>query len=253
MKKPLMLVIILAVFFALSGYGQDTTMKMPVPEPVYRNVVKLNPTPMMLWNKKNVTFSYERVLNSKQSFTVGLGYLVFNNLLKDTLLNTFKITTREKSGLNFSFEYRFYMTNRNNRPIPDGLYLAPFFSCYLYRFENGLDVIQSQAGDFATLSGGFYAFNLGGALGYQFVLWKRMTLDLVLIGPAMTYYGGQLRIKGDIDPDEIRELNEELYDKIIEKFPMAEDVLVDKTFKQHGKVDIFSVGYRYLLQIGFVF
>jgi hypothetical protein len=28
---------------------------------------------------------------------------------------------------------------------------------------------------------------------------------------------------------------------------------VDKTFKQHGKVDIFSVGYRYLLQIGFVF
>jgi hypothetical protein len=244
-------IFLIPVFLSLTGQKADSSKV--IPEPEYRNVIKLNPTPMMLWHKKNVTFSYERVLNSRQSFTVGLGYLIFNNLLEDTLLNTFKITTREKSGLNLSFEYRFYITNRNNRPIPDGLYLAPFFSCYLYRFENGMDLVQSQAGDFATLSGGFYAFNFGGALGYQFVLWKRMTLDLVLIGPALTYYGGKLNIKGDIDLEEIKELNEELYNKILEKFPMIEDVLVDKTFKQNGKVDIFSVGYRYLLQIGFLF
>ena len=160
--------LLLGIPFLVSGQKMDTLYRAH--EPYHRNVIKFNPTPMMLWNKKNVTFSYERVLNSRQSFTVGLGYLVFNNLLSDTVLNIFTINTRQKSGINFSFEYRFYMSKRNSRPVPDGLFLAPFFSSYLYQFENGLDIINTPEGDIAKLSGGFYAFNFGGALGYQFVL-----------------------------------------------------------------------------------
>jgi hypothetical protein len=253
MKKIIWLTccIIIAVPFLATGEKKDTLR--PAPDPVYRNVIKFNPTPMMLWNKKNVTFSYERVLNSRQSFTVGLGYLIFNNLLDDTVLNIFTINTRAKSGINFSFEYRFYMTKRNSRPIPDGLFLAPFFSMYLYQFEDGIDLVNTPEGDFAQLSGGFYALNFGGALGYQFVLWKRMTIDLIMIGPAMTYYGGKVNIKGELNFEEIQETNEALYDKIKEKYPMVDGVLVDKTFKKNGRVDIFSVGYRYLVQIGFCF
>jgi hypothetical protein len=253
MKKFICLAccLLLAVPYLVSGQKMDTLYRAH--EPKYRNVIKFNPTPMMLWNKKNVTFSYERVLNSRQSFTVGLGYLIFDNLLKDTILNTFTMNTREKSGLNFSFEYRFYMMKRNSRPVPDGLFLAPFFTTYLYRFENGMDIINTPEGDFATLSGGFYAFNFGGALGYQFVLWKRMTIDLILIGPALSYYGGKLNIKGDIDLEQIKDINEDLYNKIKEKYPMIDGILVDKTFEQKGKIDIMSVGYRYLLQIGFCF
>lgn len=253
MKKFVVVFIFISVLFAVQGFGQEVDTLYIQRDAVHKNVIKLNPTPMMLWHKKNVTFSYERVLNPKQSFTVGLGYLVFNNLLDDTILNVFTNTTREKSGLNFSFEYRFYMNKRNSRTIPDGLFLAPFFSCYLYQFKNGLDIIDTPPGDFATLSGGFYAFNFGGVLGYQFVLWKRMTLDLIMIGPAVSYYGGKLNIKGDVDLEDIKDMNEELYNKIKEKYPMVDGVLVDKTFEQKGKVDIFSVGYRYLVQIGFLF
>jgi hypothetical protein len=80
-----------------------------------------------------------------------------------------------------------------------------------------------------------------------------MTLDLILIGPALTYYGGRLKIKGETDVEAIKDLNEALYDKIIEKYPQIDGVLIDETFVKHGKVDIMSVGYRYLLQIGFLF
>jgi hypothetical protein len=250
-KVILLFAFLIPLLTSVSGQKKDTLRV--IPEPVFRNVIKFNPTPMMLWNEKNVTFSYERVLNSRQSFTVGLGYLVFNNLLNDTILNTFKINTREKDGLNFSFEYRFYMTKRNSRPIPDGLFLAPFFSCYLYQFENGMDIINTPEGDFAALSGGFYAFNLGGALGYQFVLFKRMTIDLIMAGPAITYYGGKLNIKGEVTSDEMENINEDIYNKIKEKYPMVDGVLIDKTFKKNGTIDLMSVGYRYLLQIGFVF
>jgi hypothetical protein len=253
MKKFVLVYFVCSFLSVLSGIAQNIDTIVVNRDPHYKNVIKLNPTPMMLWHKKNVTFSYERVVNPKQSFTVGLGYLVFNNLLDDTLLNNITNTTREKSGLNFSFEYRFYMNKRNSRTIPDGLYLAPFFSCYLYQFKNGLDLVDSPEEDFAELSGGFYALNFGGALGYQFVLWKRMTIDLIMIGPAVSYYGGKVQIKGEIDLSEIKEINEELYNKIKEKYPMAENVLVDKTFEQKGKVDVLSVGYRYLFQIGFLF
>ena len=253
MKKFVVLFIVCSILSTLSGSGRNVDTLVIHRDPVYKNVIKLNPTPMMLWNKKNVTFSYERIVKPNQSFTVGLGYLVFNNLLDDTILNTFTNTTREKNGLNFSFEYRFYMNKRNSRTIPDGLYLAPFFSCYLYKFKNELDVVDSPEEDFAELSGGFYALNFGGALGYQFVLWKRMTIDLILIGPAVSYYGGKINIKGDLELSEIEDINKELYDKIKEKYPLVDDILVDKTFEQKGKVDILSIGYRYLIQIGFLF
>lgn len=253
MIKKTLALFLLIFLGSMMGFGQKPDSLRVIAEPTYRNAIKLNPTPMMLWNNKNVTFSYERVLNSKQSFTVGLGYLVFNNLLDDTILNYFTITTREKKGLNFSFEYRFYMTGRNSRPIPDGLYLAPFFSTYLYQFNNDLVRLDAPETGLLDLSGGFYAFNIGGALGYQFVLWKRMVIDLILIGPAMSYYGGRLEIKGDVNLEEIKEINEDLYNKLKEKYPMVDDVLIDKTFVQNGKIDLLSVGYRYVFQIGFLF
>lgn len=244
----------LFLFILISiGFAQKADSVRVIAEPAYLNVIKLNPTPMMLWNNRNVTFSYERILNKKQSFTVGLGYLVFNPLIKDTIADIFKIDSRGKYGLNFSFEYRFYMTKRNSRPVPDGLYLAPFFSTYLYHFENGLYNVNYNNGDIIDLIGGFYAFNIGGALGYQFVFWDRVTLDLILVGPALSYYGGKLSIKGDIDLSEIKEINEDVYNKIIEKYPQIDGLLIDETFKKHGKIDFMSVGYRYVMQIGFLF
>ena len=250
-KTILLATLILSLAFVASGQKKDSLRV--IPEPAFRNVIKLNPTPMMLWNKKNVTFSYERILNAKQSFTVGLGFLVFDNLLKDTIADIWKINTRDKYGLNFSFEYRFYMTKRNSRPIPDGLFLAPFFSTYLYHFENEIVQINSPEKSPIVLNGGFYALNFGGALGYQFVFWKRLAIDLILIGPAVSYYGGQVNIKGDVDLTDVKEIHEDLYNAIIDKYPQIDGVLIDKTFKANGQVDFLSVGYRYLLQIGFCF
>lgn len=267
MRRNIAVLVILLVVCFLSVKGQNKDVTLQGQDTVsmakdsvrmsftrnFRNVIKLNPTPMMLWENRNVTFSYERIINKKQSFTVGLGYLVFNNLLDDTVLNTFTFNERKKQGLNFSLEYRFYMMKRNSRPIPDGLYLAPFYSMYLYRFENGMDVIQTEEPDIAQLTGGFYAFNFGGALGYQFVFFKRMTLDLILIGPALSYYGGKLRVKGEIGLEEIKDINEDIYNKIVEKYPQADGVLIDKTFVADGKIDFLSVGYRYVIQFGFRF
>ena len=253
MTKIIRILLILSFTIPSLLYAQKKDTIYRVLDPIHKNVIKFNPTPRILWSDKNWTFSYERILTGKQSFAVSLGCLVFPRLFRDTIANLVKITDRHKQGINFTFEYRFYLSRRNTRPIPDGLYLAPFFSFYGYQFSNGLDVIETSAGDFARIKGDFYALNMGAELGYQFVFWKRLTVDLVLFGPATSYYGGKVKITGDFNLENIKELNEEFYNKLKEKYPMVGDFVVNKTFKKDGTLDLLSLGFRYLIQVGFHF
>ena len=103
------------------------------------------------------------------------------------------------------------------------------------------------------LQGDYWSFNLGLELGYQFVFWKWLTLDFVLFGPSASYYGGGVDITGNINLERLKDINEELYNRLKEKYPMIGDFVVNKSFKQNGKLDLFSVGFRYLVQIGFHF
>jgi hypothetical protein len=236
----------------LSSAQQKDSLR-PVPKPIHKNVIKFNPTPMILWSSKNVTLSYERVLNRQQSITLSIGYLEFPSLFQDTIAHVINITSREKRGINVAMEYRFYLMKRNLRPIPDGLYLAPYLSYYGYWFKNGINILHTSLDSAGLVRGNFYTFNLGVELGYQFIFWKRLTLDLVLIGPCMSYYGGAVDITGNINLEELKDIHEDLYNKLKEKYPMIGDFVVNKTFKQNGKLDLFSVGFRYLIQIGFHF
>ena len=249
--EKLLLCILVAMPVVLFA-GEKDSLRV-VPEPIHKNVIKFNPTPMILWSKKNVTFSYERILNKKQSIALTLGYLEFPSLFKDTIASIISITSRQKYGINVALEYRFYLMQRNLRPIPDGLYLAPFVSYYGYGFKNDIDVIPLAIDSAGLVKGNIYIFNAGVELGYQFVFWKRLTLDLVVIGPAMSYYGGGINISGNINVDDMKEIHEDLYNKLKEKYPMIGDFVVNKSFKQNGKLDLFSVGFRYLIQVGFHF
>ena len=207
---------------------------------------------MLLWSWRNITFSYERILNPRQSFSVELGYLVMPKV-SDTVAGLLEITSGKKNGFNLTLEYRFYLTKLNARSIPAGLYIGPYFTNYYYNFHNDFNMLHVPQDSAGTINGNYWSFNLGLELGYQFVFWKRWTLDLVMIGPSVSYYGGKTEIKGNFDADQIREINEDLYDQLLERFPALGQVTGDKTFQQTGKLDVVRWGFRYLVQIGFRF
>jgi hypothetical protein len=253
MKTIIHIIVAVLLTSPLFLYAQKSDSSKVIKKPIHKNVIKFNPTPMLLWSSKNVTFSYERILNPKQSIALTLGYLEFPSLFKDTIGSLLAITGREKYGINVALEYRFYLGKRNSRPIPDGVYLAPFVSYYGYHFKNNVDVLHTTLDSAGSVKGNFYILNVGVELGYQFVFWKRLTLDFVLIGPALSYYGGSVDISGNINLEKLQEINTELYNKLKEKYPMIGDFVVNKSFKQNGKIDLLSVGFRYLMQIGFHF
>lgn len=237
---------------AISFAGKNDTL-FKAPEPFHRNVIKWNLTPWLLWSSKNITLSYERILGPRQSVTMALGYLEFPSLLKDTIAGLVSIHSRQKQGINVAVEYRFYLTKRNRRPAPDGLYLAPYASFYGYSFKNGIDILKTNVDSSGFIKGRFYCINLGVELGYQFVFWKRVTLDLVLFGPSSSYYAGDLTVSAGLNPDDIKNIDQEVVDKIKEKYPFVRSLFTSHTFVQKGKLDLFSLGFRYMIQIGFHF
>jgi hypothetical protein len=254
MKNRLTFIACFFMVLPLLAGAQDRDTAAPARRPVYKNVLKFNPTPMILWDWRNLTFSYERILSPRQSISVELGYLVFPKLIEDTLIDMVNITSSQKWGLNATAEYRFYLTKLNSRPIPAGLYIGPYLTYYRYQFENGLDIFPASVDTTGMIKGDFWAYNLGIELGYQFVFWKRWTLDMVLVGPSISYYGGKLEITGNLDGSQVEQINEALYEKLLERFPGITTLSTSgKTFQQTGKLDVFRMGFRYLVQIGFHF
>jgi hypothetical protein len=251
--RNLTLVLVCVAFILpvyVSASGNDSIP--PLHPPVRKNVIKFNPTPMILWSAKNLTFSYERILSPSQSASLEAGYLEFPRLFADTIVDLVEITSSSKKGINMTLEYRFYLTGLNTRSIPAGLYIGPYLTYYGYQFKNGLRVFDSTGGS-GELQGKYWAFNLGVELGYQFVFWKRLTVDLVLVGPSISYYGGTTQISGSVDAGQIQEINQALYDKLMEKYPAFQMLSVDKNFQQTGKLGMVRLGFRYLLQVGFLF
>ena len=253
MKKTyfFLLTFFLLIPFFVSALKKDSLNL--VPPPIHKNVIKWNPIPLLLWSKNNLTFSYERVLTPRQTICLTVGYLEFPRLFPDSIGNVVAITSREKYGANLALEYRFYLMKRNRRPVPDGLYLAPFASFYDYHFKNGVDVLHTKIDSAGLVKGNIYVFNLGVELGYQFIFWKRFTLDFVLMGPSLSYYGGGVDISGNINLEQLKTINEDLYNKLKEKYPMITDFVVNKSFKNDGKLSLMAVGFRYLVQVGFHF
>lgn len=230
---------------------KDTTVTYP--EPIHRNVIKWNPTTMILWSPRNFMLSYERILGPRQSVALSLGYLEFPKLFDDTIACLIAITDRQKQGINVALEYRFYLLKRNRRPTPDGLYIAPYASYYGYWFGNGIDILHTTIDSTGSLKGRFYCFNLGLELGYQFVFWKRFTLDLVLFGPSVSYYGGYLKVIGERDQNDLNELRQDIYNQLGDQYPLVRTFFNSTTFIQRGTLDLFSLGFRYAIQIGFHF
>lgn len=223
-------------------------------KPYHKNVIKFNPTPMLIWGQiRNITLSYERLIAPNHSLAIQMGYLLFPRLTDDTVLNLVAISAKEKYGVNLALDYRYYPCSRNRRPAPDGLYLGAYISYYGYHFKNKMDILNTTVDQNGGIEGRLNITNLGLQLGYQFIFWKRLSLDLMLFGPSFSYYSGELNISGNLDPDQIENLNKELVEKLMARFPLLKSIFSGETLQFTGSRSNFNIGFRYSVQIGIHF
>lgn len=187
------------------------------------------------------------------SLALQAGFLTSPNIANDTIGEVLLFTDRSRNGINLSFDYRYYPFARNRRPAPDGLYIGGYISYYGLSFNNKFDILNTTFDQQGKLDANINIMNLGFELGYQFIFWKRFSLDLLLFGPSYTYFYGNSKITGQLDPEQVDDINEELADKLLERFPLLENVFSAEGLQVSGTKSDFNFFFRYSIQLGFHF
>jgi hypothetical protein len=250
----------------ITGFGQEnqladtiqTTMANPDSETlqakkVRKNTIMVNVTNPSFISLKFFTVGYERVLTNNQSFTVSAGSFSIPQFTEE-LMDSLGINSDYKDkGFHFSADYRFYLKKYNKFDPPLGLYIGPYYAYNsLKREVNWYLDYSSFSGDVLT-DIKLNINTVGFEMGYQFIFWDRMTVDMILFGPGFGTYKLETILKTNLTPDEESEFFDKLNNYFEEHIPGYDKVIDSGEFKRNGSYKTWDLGYRYSVRVGFRF
>jgi len=244
-------------FFSLILAGQQAFGQQAdsTKEAKYRkNVVRYNVSGAMLFGiDKCVILGYERVTRPNQTISVNFGTIALPKVL-DINTDSFHLAQESNSkGVNASIDYRFYLPKENKFLPPHGVYIGPYYSYNRFTKDNRFDYTGSGAGSNVTTSSEFTINTVGFELGYQFLLWKRMTLDFLMVGPGLGFYNYKATINDNLDPEKKKQILDALDQMLTQKFPGLNYAFNDTELSASGTLKTSTIGYRFLFQVGFNF
>ena len=246
----LILFLLFVLPFNQKSYGQEEKQV----KKILKNSIKVNLTNPMIFGDKCYVLGYERTIGNHQSFSVNIGRFSLPKLFN---INTDSIEELDKSssskGFHISGDYRFYLAKENKFNSPHGLYIGPYLTYNSFsRNMTFSAATESFTGDL-NCDFTFRVATLGFQLGYQFIFWNRVTLDLMMFGPGIASYKIKANLDTTLDPDQESELFQKINEKLQEKIPGYNLVLNPGTFEKSGSTNTTSFGYRYVVMLGFRF
>jgi hypothetical protein len=245
MKRTLLLFLLVANCLPLPAQESETQEQR-------LNTIKVDLTSYWLYRRSYV-FSYERVVKPHQTFAITLGYQEFPKLVSfGGGIHGEKEDKRV--GYKVGGEYRFYLKRENKYLAPRGVYLGPYISYLFFNNERGMTIDNDDGTvDQAYLKTKLSVLNVGFQLGYQFVFKDRWTIDLVFIGPSVSRYTLDMKLDGNFTPDEGNDHANAIVDRLLDAFPLLDELVDEKEIDAHGKTSSMSYGYRYQTSIGYRF
>jgi putative salt-induced outer membrane protein YdiY len=207
----------------------------------------------MLFSEDYLVFGYERMLQENQSVSLNVGRFAMDkfggNVSEELEL---KKNSKDK-GLNLSLDYRFYLGSVNRYNGPRGVYIGPYYSYNSFSRENTwtLNTDSFQGSVLTDLS--FNINTLGIQLGYQFIFWDRMALDLILIGPGVGFYGAKVKLDTDLSAEDEALFFDKLNEYLADKIPGYDKVIGEGELSKNGSFDVTSLGFRYMIHLGYKF
>ena len=229
----------------------QTNDSITKPKLEFPNSIKFNLTNIILYDKA-YQISYERLIKENQSVTLFVGYQEFPNIGLEVDNVNFSAST-DRSGFSIGSEYRFYLGKINKYSAPRGVYLAPFVSYFQFNTSRELTYTGGGSPQTATLDTDINFINVGGELGYQFVIGKRWVIDCVLFGPSLSFYKFEAKLDNNIDGLDENELAQKIIEKLKEKIPLLNDFESGDTATKSGAQRFEAVGFRYNISIGYRF
>ena len=142
---------------------------------------------------------------------------------------------------------------RKNILAPHGLYIGPYYSFNKFTSETEWRYQKDQGNSYVNTDSRLNVHTIGFELGYQFILWKRLTLDLLLIGPGVGFYNYDVKFDSNIDAETKDQILDGLEQLLTQKFPGMNYVFSDSHINANGSMRSNNLGYRYIIHVGFAF
>ena len=221
---------------------------------ILKNTFRFNLTNPILF-KGSIIFGYERVLNSRHSFSVNIGT---TNFPSTGIHNTDSVQlskSGDKTGVNFSADYRFYLAKENKFAAPRGVFIGPYYSYNQFNRDNTWMVQSTNGGSPTQVDSELKlsVHTIGFEMGYQFVFWDRLAVDMVLLGPGIGNYNLKASLGQSLSQADKEKLFDALNRALAEKFPGYSVVIDEGEFQTKGTSNTTDLGYRYMVHIGFRF
>jgi hypothetical protein len=250
----LYLCLVLLLVSASFCVAQELPQTKDVTAPAYKNVIRYNLSGALLFGvSKYFVLGYERVVNANQSFSINAGIVALPKLIQISTAD-FKLESDQKNtGFNISGDYRFYLKKENRYLPPHGLYIGPYYSYNHFKRENYWVYSGPATGDNVDTRSDLNIHTVGFELGYQFVLWKRMTIDMVMMGPGVGFYNYKATIDSVVPAGDREQLLQGLAQLLTQRFPGMNYVYADGKFSADGKMRTSAAGFRYIVHVGFRF
>ena len=240
------------VFYTCAAYSQQAPSDQET-EKNFKNTIRYNLTGPTLFGQDYVVFGYERHLKRNQTASLNIGRMGLPEFRTDNLDSISIASNRDKNGFHISADYRFYLEGMNRHEAPRGVYIGPYYSYNQISRENTWDIAAGAAGYQRMSTLDVKIHTIGFEMGYQFVFWKRLAVDLVMLGPGIANYDIGATFASDIPPGERSELQVKLVDALKKKFTGLNEVIEEGQLDKDGNYNTWDVGYRYIVQVGFRF
>ncbi|ANE49229.1 hypothetical protein SY85_00635 [Flavisolibacter tropicus] len=257
MPKHAVHILATLLLLLVAGYGmaqQVSSTDSTNEERVRKNIVRYNLSGAILFGfDKYIILGYERVIAPNRSISINLGQASLPKLVSISTDSFDTERSRERKGYNVSIDYRFYLKKENKYQAPRGVYIGPYYSFNKFTNKTEWKYKNRTANSFVNTNSDFKIHTVGFELGYQFILWKRFALDLVMIGPGLGFYDYKATFEGNIDAATKEQLLQGLEDLLTQKFPGMNYVFSDEKIDGNGVMRTNTIGYRYLIHIGYNF
>jgi hypothetical protein len=219
-----------------------------------KNTIRINITNPAIFTGNSFIVGYERVLKNNRSIVIGVGTAGLPNFASGLSTDSVQVTrSRNGTGFHISGEYRFYLSKENKYAAPRGVYLAPFYSYNQMNRGNDWKLQTASLQGNASTDLNLNIHTVGVALGYQFVFWNRLAVDLVMIGPGVGFYNVKTKVNSNLPPEQRELLYNKLNELLERRFPGYDFVIDDGAFANSGSSSTTSLGFRYNIHIGFRF
>ena len=197
----------LFLFVVLSGYAlfgsaqnQDSTV-------VHRkNVLKFLPVNLPF---QSTSFEFERMINDKNSFTLGVGLPNQKSLVgKYGIDASSDLKTAELGTMHIRAAFRHYS---GKRKLPNGFYIEPYLKYQNLKGNATVTGTTDQDKPYAgSLDIDMNTMNIGFQMGAQFLIAKRVSVDFYFLGLEAGFASGNViaisdeiaeadNLKADID------------------------------------------------------